>query len=57
MRRNAITYTFRIGSENVDFIFDRIKLPSSCEEKILGVIIDNELKLDRNNRRMCKKAP
>ena len=56
MRRNAITYTFRIGIENVGFIFERIKLPSSCEEKILGVITDNELKLDRNNRSMCKKA-
>ena len=56
MRRNAITYIFRIGNENVGFIFDRIKSPSSCEEKILGVITDNELKLDRNNRSMCKKA-
>ena len=35
---------FRIGSENDDFIFDGIKLSNSCEEKILGVMIDNELK-------------
>ena len=35
---------FEISSENDDFIFDGIKLPNSCDEKILGVIIDNELK-------------
>ena len=37
-------------------ISDGIKLPSSCKEKILGVIIDNELKLDPHIRSMCKKA-
>ena len=47
---------FRIGSENDDFIFDGIKLPNSCEEKILGVIIDNELKFNPRIRSMCKKA-
>ena len=34
---------FRNGSQNGDFIFNGIKLPDSCEEKILGVIGDNEL--------------
>ena len=33
---------FRIGSENDNCIFDRIKLPNSCGEKILGVIFDHE---------------
>ena len=47
---------FGIGSENDDFVFDGIKLPNSCEEKILGVIIDNELKFDPHIRSMCKKA-
>ena len=47
---------FGIGSENDDFIFDGIKLPNSNEEKILGVIIDNELKFDPHIRSMCKKA-
>ena len=47
---------FRIGSENDDFPFHRIKLPNSCEEKILGVIIDNELKFDPHIRSICKKA-
>ena len=47
---------FGIGSENDDFIFDGIKLTNSCEEKILGVIIDNELKFDPHIRSMCKKA-
>ena len=41
---------FGIGSENDEFIFDEIKLPNSCEEKILGVIIDNELKFDAHIR-------
>ena len=47
---------FRIGSENDDFIFDGIKLPNSCVEKILGVIIDNLLKFDPHIRNMSKKA-
>ena len=47
---------FGIGSENVDFIFDGIKLRNSCEEKILGVITDNELKFDPHIRNMCKKT-
>ena len=47
---------FEIGSENNDFIFDVIKLPNRSEEKILGVIIDNELEIDRHIRSMCKKA-
>ena len=47
---------FRTGSENDDFIFDEIKLPNSCEEKRLGVIIDNELKSDPHIRSMCKTA-
>ena len=47
---------FGIGSENDDFILGGIKLPNSCEEKILGVIIDNELKFDPHIRSMCKKA-
>ena len=53
---NAISCVLEIGSENDDFIFDGIKLPNSCEEKILGVIIDNELKFDPHSRSMCKKA-
>ena len=47
---------FGIRSENDDFIFDGIKLRNSCEEKILGVIIDNDLKYDPHIRSMCKKA-
>ena len=47
---------FGIGSENDDFVFDGIKLPNSYVEKILGVIIDNELKFDPHIRSMCKKA-
>ena len=37
---------FADGSENDDFLFDGIKFPNSCEEKILGVIVDNELNFD-----------
>ena len=47
---------FGTSSENDDFIFDGIKLPNSCEEKILGVIIDDDLKFDPHIRSMCKKA-
>ena len=47
---------FGTSSENDDFILDGIKSPNSCEEKILGVIIDNELKFDPHIRSMCKKA-
>ena len=47
---------FGIGSEFEDFIFDGIKLPNSCEEKILGVIVDNKLKFDPHIKSMCKKA-
>ena len=47
---------FGIGSENDDFVFDGIKLPNSCEEKILGVIIDNKLRFEPHIRNMCKKA-
>ena len=46
---------FGIGSETDDFIFDGIKLTNSCEEKILGVIIDNELKLIHILRVCVKK--
>ena len=46
---------FGIGSKNDDFIFDGIKLPNSSEEKILGVIIDNELNFDPHIRSMYKK--
>ena len=49
---------FGVGIENDDFIFDGIKLPNSFEEKMLGVIIDNELKFDPHirSRSICKKA-
>ena len=43
-------------SENDHFILNGIKLPNSCEEKILGVITDNELKFDPHIRSMWKKA-
>ena len=39
-------HCFGIAIENDDFIFDGIKLPNSYEEKILGVILDNDLKFD-----------
>ena len=47
---------FRIDSENDEFIFDGIKFPNCCEEKMLGVVIDNELKFDPHIRSICKKA-
>ena len=47
---------FGIGIENEDFILDGIKLPNSCEEKILYLIIDNELNFHPHIKSMCKKA-
>ena len=32
------------SNQNGDMMFNRLKLPNSCEEKILGVIIGSELK-------------
>ena len=48
--------TYGIGSENDEFIFDGIKLPNSCEEKVLGVIIENKLKFDPHIRILRKIA-
>ena len=48
--------TYGIGSENDEFIFDGIKLPNSCEEKVLGVIIENKLKFDPHIRSLRKIA-
>ena len=45
-----------IVSENDDIIFEGRKLSDSCNEKILGVIIDNDLKFDPHIRSMCEKA-
>ena len=45
-----------IVSENDDIIFEGRKLSDSSKEKILGVIIDNDLKLDPHIRSMCEKA-
>ena len=45
-----------IVSENDDIIFDGRKLSKSSKEKILGVIIDNDLKFDPHIRSMCEKA-
>ena len=47
---------FEIVNENDDFIFDGIKLPNSCDEKILGAIIDHELKFDPHIESLCKKT-
>ena len=47
---------FGIGNEDDDFVFDGTKLPSSCEKKIIGIIIDNELKLEPHIRSISDKA-
>ena len=56
MQKICYYICFGIGSEIYDFIFDGIKLPNTCEEKILGAIVDNELKFDPHIRSMCQKA-
>ena len=45
-----------IVSENDEFIFDGRKSSNSCKEKILNVIINNDLKFDPHIRSMCEKA-
>ena len=50
MRRNAITCV----SELV-VIFNGIKLTNSCEEKMSGLILDNDLNFGPHSRSMCKK--
>ena len=45
---------FGTRSENDDFILDGIKLPNSYDEKILGKVIDNELKSGPHIRSICQ---
>ena len=47
---------FGICSENNEFVFHGIKLPNICEEKILGLIINNDLKFNPHIRSVCKIA-
>ena len=47
---------FGICSENNEFVFHGIKLPHICEEKILGLIINNDLKFNPHIRSVCKIA-
>ena len=56
MRRNAITCVSDLVVKMMTLYCTEIKLSNSCEEKILGVIIDHELKFDQNIRIMCKKT-
>ena len=46
---------FRNSSQNDHFIFNGIKLPNSFEEKVLIIIIDNELEFEPHIRNICKK--
>ena len=49
--------SFKIGNHsNNDFTLQGIKLPNSWKEKILDVIIDNQLKFDPHIKSMCTKA-
>ena len=47
---------FGIGSENDDFVFNGIKVPNSYKEKILDIILDQELKFDPYIKSMYKKT-
>ena len=47
---------FGICSENNEFVFHGIKLPNICEKKILGLIINNDLKFNPHIRSVCKIA-
>ena len=56
IRKKCHYVYFGNGGQNDDFIFNGIKLSNNCEEKILGVIIDKELKFEPHIRNMCIKA-
>ena len=53
--KNCYDICFGIGIENDDFIFDETKKPNSSKKKILGAIIDKNLRLI-HILCMCKKA-
>ena len=46
------------STQNVNYIFcyKEIKLKSSCEEKLLGVIIDKDLNFNNHVEAMCRTA-
>ena len=56
IRKKCHYVYFGNGGQNDDFTFNGIKLSNNCEEKILGVIIDKELKFEPHIRNMCIKA-
>ena len=54
MKKNAITYISEILSYSL--YIQRDKLPNSWDEKILGVILDNELKFEPHIKNICNKV-
>ena len=55
MLRNVITCVSELVMKMMTlYSNDAIKLPNSCEEKILGVIIDSELKFNPHVRSMYR---
>lgn len=49
-------HVFRKRGQNEEPIFIGRKLPNICEEKIIGLIIDNMLQSEANIQKMSKKA-
>ena len=57
MRKNAITYVSELVVKMVTLYTTLYSnLPNSYEKKVLGVIIDSELKFDPHIKSMCKKV-
>ena len=57
MRKNVITYVSELVVKMMTLYTTLYSnLPNSFEEKVLGVIIDSELKFDPRIKSMCKKA-
>ena len=47
---------FANGIQNDDFLFNGVESPNSCEEKIIGGKIVNELKLEPQIKNMFQKV-
>ena len=44
------------NAENYSINLGGIKIDNSSEEKLLGILVDNQLKFDRHINNLCKKA-
>ena len=48
--------SFGKNTENETYFFNSTKMKNNCEEKILGIIIDNNFKFKSHAKNLCKKS-